>query len=144
LQDLDPLFGERPAIFLVPELAHDVDVGGPDARVDPRLRGFRQRFAARFNVGSYGAGEAANRRAAHLARNQIDGAEILRGRSGIAGFDHVHFEKRQLPGDCQLLFASKTRSGGLLAISQAGVEDSYFIGHLRAFGGVGAGSGCRR
>jgi len=59
----------------------------------------------------------------------LHGFETFRRRRGIAGFDDVHFQARQLAGDHELLPAAQPRAGGLLTIPQRGVEYGDSIGH---------------
>ena len=47
-----------------------------------------------------------------------DGFEVLRRRVRIAGFDDVHVQLRQLPGDRDFLAASQAGAGGLFAVSR--------------------------
>src|ERR1035438_7857744 len=50
-------------------------------------------------------------------REQLHGFEVFRRRRRIAGFDDVHFQPRQLPGDHELLPAASPRASGLLPIA---------------------------
>ena len=63
LQDLHFLLGEGLAVPVVPELAHDVDVGGADSGMDARPLGLGQRLAARLDVDRHRARQRADRRA---------------------------------------------------------------------------------
>ena len=124
------LLAQRPAIALVAELAHDVNIRGADAGVDARPAGLGQGFAASFDVGGHGARKGADGRAFDFLRDEPDGLEIFRRGRRIAGLDDVHVQLRQLPGDDEFLAAAEARAGGLLAISQRGIEYRYFLGHL--------------
>jgi hypothetical protein len=127
LQNLLSLFGERSAIALILEFAGDVNVRGADSRVNARAPARGEGLAASLDVAGHGAGEGADGGPLNLAADALDGLEILRGRSGISGLDHIHVQQHQLPRDDQLLAASQAGSGGLFPVTQGGVEYSYFL-----------------
>ncbi len=129
LHELGPLLRQRLAVLLVPELAHDVDVRDADPGVDARALGLGQRFAAGLDIARHRAGQGADDGALDLAGDELHGLEVLRRRGRIARLDDVDVQPRQLPGDGQLLPASETGAGRLLAISQRRVEYSHLIGH---------------
>ena len=134
-----PSFRQRLAVALVPELAGDVDIRGADAGVDARpFRALASALPQASMSLGHGAGKGADRGPLDLARRSVDGLEILRRRGGISGLDHVHVERRQLPGDDELLPASKARAGRLFAVPQGGVEHRYFFGHSQNLSYVNA------
>ena len=76
--------------------------------------------------------------------DELDGLEIFGRGVGIAGLDDVDVQLRQLPGDHELLAAAEARAGGLLAVSQRGIEYGYFIGHRSRLlrGSIGRREAC--
>jgi hypothetical protein len=58
-----------------------------------------------------------------------NGLEVFRRRRRITGFDDVHIQPGQLPGDGEFLAASEAGAGGLLAVPQRGIEYGNFFGH---------------
>ena len=54
LHHADLLFAQSLAVALVPELAHDVNVGDADAGMDSRTLRFGQSFAASLDVSGHG------------------------------------------------------------------------------------------
>ena len=60
-------------------------------------------------------------------RDQLHGLEIFGRRAGIAGFDDVHVQQRQLSRDGEFFPAAQPRAGRLFAVTQGGIEYGYFF-----------------
>jgi len=126
-QDGDFLLGERPPVFVIAELAQDVNIGRPDSGMDPRALGLSQRLAAGMNVVGHGAGERADRNVLDLARDVLHRREVLRRRVGVACLYNIHPQLRKLSGDAQLLAPSEARSRSLFAIAQSRIEYIHLL-----------------
>ena len=75
-------------------------------------------------------GEGGQHRAAHRLGDLLHTAEIAVGGRRKAGFDDVHAEGIELPGQAQLLLRSHGVARGLLAIPQSGIENEYVLQHV--------------
>ena len=62
-----------------------------------------------------------------LAGDRLDGLEVARRGDREAGLDDVDAEARELVRDLDLLLRVQRDPGGLLAVAQRGVEDSYSV-----------------
>ena len=53
---------------------------------------------------------------------------VVQRRDGEAGFDQVHAERVELPGELHLLAGAQRKAGRLLAVAQGRVEDRHSVG----------------
>ena len=56
-----------------------------------------------------------------------DRLEITRGAGSESGLDNVHPHSLQLAGDLHFFVPGHTDSGGLLSVSERGVQEQYFV-----------------
>ena len=118
----------RAPVALIAKLAHHVDVRCANAGVNARPFGFGESFPASLDVLRHGARQTADGRAMDLLRDLPHSLEVIWRRSGIAGFNDVHLQLGQLPGDGELFLTAEARSGRLLTVSQRRIEDCYLVG----------------
>ena len=111
------------------QLLLHVEFAGGDEGVDARAVGAGQCLGGARDVAIVGAGQRADRAVLDRRGDGLDGLEVAVARRGEAGFDDVDLHALQLAGDAQLLFTRHGRAGGLLAVTQRGVEDDELVGH---------------
>ena len=104
-----------------------MNIGRTDAGMDPPAPRPGQSPAASLDIDRDGPGEGANSGSGNFGRDPLDGRGVLGGGAGIAGFNHVHVQCRELPGDGEFLAAAQACSGSLFAIAQGGVEYGNFL-----------------
>ena len=75
-------------------------------------------------------------RIAHLFRDNLHRVKIIFRRRGKPSLDNIDAELRQLAGNVELLLAGHGGAGGLLAVSEGGVEDANVVGVIDAVGDV--------
>ncbi len=105
------------------QLLGEVHVAAVDEDVDARLRGAPQRSARGVHVTRHGPGQAADRGVAHLAGHGFHRPGLGRRGGREAGLDHVHLHRGEPGGDLELVAHVEADAGGLLAVTQGGVED---------------------
>src|SRR5256886_7858036 len=115
----------------LPELVLQVDVGGRDERVDPRLPRVLHRLPAAVDVRQPHAREPADRRRvlerADLLGDLTRRLEVLVRRDREARLDDVHLEASQLSRHLELLHRVHRKPRRLLAVPQRRVEDDDAI-----------------
>ncbi len=96
------------------ELVIEVEIGGGDKGVDPRLRRRLDRFPDLVDVAWMGAGQAGDDRTVlgpDLAGDPPHRLEIVGARRRETGLDDVDAETRELAGDLELLGAREAGAG---------------------------------
>ena len=94
-----------------------MDVGGRDEDMDPfALRGL-QRLSGEIDVPLVTAGERGDHRTSDGFRDVLDTAKVALRGCGEAGFDHVHTQRVELPGQAQLAVRGHGVPRCLLAIT---------------------------
>src|SRR5256886_16182820 len=115
----------------LPELVLQVDVGGRDERVDPRLPRVLHRLPAAVDVRQPHAREPADRRRvlerADLLGDLTRRLEVLVRRDREARLDDVHLEASQLSRHLELLHRVHREPRRLLAVPQRRVENDDAI-----------------
>ena len=106
-----------------------MDVGGRDENVDPfALRGL-QRLSGEIDIALVTPRQRGDDGTSDCLRDVPNTAKIaLRGRRE-AGFDHVHTQRVELPGQAQLAVRGHGVSRCLLAVTQRGIEDDHVPMH---------------
>ena len=104
------------------ELALQVQVGGGQEGVDPRMRGVLERFRSPIDIPVGGARQARDDRTLHGLGYGNHPFELLGGADGEAGLDDVHSERFELLGNPDLLGRRHGGTRRLLAVPQGGVE----------------------
>src|SRR6185369_10217141 len=107
----------------------NVDVRSADAGMDAFSLGEFERIDGGINVFFHGPGERANDGAGDGLTHLYNRLEIAGGGDGKTGFDHVHAEDFELPGNLDFFHGVELAAGGLLAVAEGGVEDLYSVGH---------------
>ena len=120
---------------VLPQLVHHVNLRGGQENVDAGGLRHLDGFPSLVNVVGMGAGEGGDDRPPHFAGDVVDGLEIAGGTGGEPGFDDVHPEPFQLPGDFQLFFLGHADAGRLLAVPEGSIQELYsFVSHdFRSF-----------
>ena len=116
-------------LAVLAELMRHLDVAAVDEDVDAGILGFLDGVPGGVDIGLDGAGEGADGGAADLARDHLDSLEVAGRGAGEARLDDVDAELFELPGDLELLLGGEGDAGGLLAVSQGGIEDVDLFGH---------------
>src|SRR5258705_8340653 len=104
-----------------------VDIGSRDESVDAWMSRMLDCFQRTLNVGLLGAREAYDARTANFFTDSAHRIEIAVRRRGKAGFNHVDAELFQLARDDDFLFSGHARARRLLAVTQRGVENLYYV-----------------
>ena len=110
------------------QLALEVQVGRGDEDVDAAAAGGGERRAGPVDVGGAAAREPGNDRAVDERGNHAHRFGIRLGRDREPGLDDVDAERRELPGQLQLLVDPHREARSLLAVAQGRVEDREPVG----------------
>jgi hypothetical protein len=111
------------------QLVRELHVACVDEGVDARRLGPAQRLGRRVDVERHRARERAHARAAHGARDLVDGVPLGGRRRGEARLDHVDAHRGQRERDLDLLRRAEADARGLLPIAQGGIEDDDSLGN---------------
>src|SRR5581483_8088783 len=107
------------------QLVLEMDVGGGEKDMDPGTRSMLQSLPCTLDVLTTRTGQASNDRPADRRGDRSHGFKIAVRSDGKSGFNDIHAEAIQLPRKAQLFFHIHAAAGGLLAVSQGGIKDSY-------------------
>ena len=88
-----------------------------------------QRFGGEVDVAVVTARQRGDDRAVDGVGDLLDAAQIALRGGGEAGFDDVHAERVELPGEAQFGFRCHRIAGCLFAVAQRGIEDDDILSH---------------
>ena len=111
------------------ELVRDVNVGAADEDVEAGVFGVLDGGPPLLDIVGDGAAEGGDGGAADFVGDAGDGVEVGGTGGGEAGLDAVDVELLQHLGDLELLVVGEGDAGGLLAVSERGVEDLDSVRH---------------
>ena len=105
------------------ELVGELHVARVHEDVDARRRGAAQRLARRLDVLGHCAGQRADARVAHRARDTAHGLQLGARAHRKARLDDVDARRSEALGDLELVARAEGDARRLLAVAQRGVED---------------------
>ena len=98
--------------------------------MDAGIGGLLDGLPASVDVFLEGPGQTGDLRAANLPGHRLHRGKIPGGGEGKPGFDDVHVEEFQMPGNLQFLVDVEIGPGRLLPIPQGGIKNIDFLRHL--------------
>ncbi len=123
---LDGLHADPDDLLLsLSQLVVAVNLGRGAEDVDAAELGGADGLAGAFDVFGRGAGQAADNAFLDDFGDCLDRLEVTLRGDGETGFDNVHAQRFELPGDLQLFVEIECGARGLLAIAECGVEDTH-------------------
>ncbi len=128
-------------IFGFFEFEFAMDFGGGAEDVDAAMRGVLDGFPGAADVFFGAAGEAGDDGVADFGRDGGDGIEVTGAGDGEAGFDDIDAEGFEGACDFEFFLEVHGGAGGLLAVTEGGVEDADGVGGGTGGGGLGGAHG---
>ena len=96
--------------------------------VNARPLGALERLPGALDVLGPAARERGDDRPPHGGRHLLHPFGVVQRRNGEAGFDQVHAERIELPGELNFLAGAQRKARRLLAVAQGRVEDRHSVG----------------
>ena len=120
------------------QLLLQVEIRCRNEGVNARPLGALQRVAGALDVFRAAARERRDDRTPHGGGDLLHAFGVVQRRNREAGFDQVHAERVELPGELDLLARAQRKAGRLLAVAQSRVEDGHSVaGHIHGCTALG-------